>query len=40
MDQGGDDRAGEVKLSCRNVWKVYGATPDRFFNDRAGAVAD
>jgi glycine betaine/proline transport system ATP-binding protein len=40
MDQGGDDRAGEVKLSCRNVWKVYGATPDRFFTDRAGAVAN
>lgn len=22
---------GPVRLSCRNVWKVYGANPDRFF---------
>ncbi len=22
----------EVKLSCRNVWKVYGDQPDQFFN--------
>ena len=23
----------QIKLSCRNVWKVYGANPDRFFAD-------
>ena len=23
----------KVKLSCRNVWKVYGEQPDRFFKD-------
>lgn len=30
---------GPVKLSCRNVWKIYGAQPDQFFktaNDHAG----
>ena len=21
----------QVKLSCRNVWKVYGSEPDKFF---------
>ena len=26
----------EVKLSCRNVWKVYGAQPDRFFSGANG----
>ncbi len=36
----------EVKLSCRNVWKVYGAQPDQFFNvskvevDDPGKLAD
>jgi len=31
---------GEIKLSCRNVWKVYGDRPERFFNGGEGAVAD
>jgi glycine betaine/proline transport system ATP-binding protein len=30
----------EVKLSCRDVWKVYGAEPDRFFQARSGKVED
>ncbi|MEX2202324.1 MAG: betaine/proline/choline family ABC transporter ATP-binding protein [Dongiaceae bacterium] len=30
----------EVKLSCRDVWKVYGADPDSFFNARSGRVDD
>ena len=30
----------EVKLSCRNVWKVYGENPDRFFTNRNGNVGD
>lgn len=29
---------GEIKLSCRNVWKVYGNQPDQFFNNSNGAV--
>ncbi len=29
-----------VKLSCRNVWKVFGSNPDRFFNARNGHVSD
>ncbi len=29
LPDGGRD---EVKLSCRNVWKVYGDQPDQFFN--------
>ncbi|HWA44477.1 MAG TPA: betaine/proline/choline family ABC transporter ATP-binding protein [Hypericibacter adhaerens] len=32
--------AREVKLSCRNLWKVYGANADSFFPDREGKVAD
>ncbi len=32
--------AGQVKLSCRHVWKVYGAEPDRFFENRQGNVPD
>ena len=31
---------GEVKLSCRNVWKVYGAHPAQFFQSGSGAVAN
>ena len=30
----------DVKLSCRNVWKVYGARPEQFFNGTDGAVED
>ena len=29
-----------VKLSCRNVWKVYGDQPDRFFKSSQGKVTD
>jgi glycine betaine/proline transport system ATP-binding protein len=32
--------AREVKLSCRDVWKVYGANPDGFFQARSGKVGD
>ena len=28
----------EIKLSCRNVWKVYGAHPERFFESGSGFV--
>ncbi|MDG0984202.1 MAG: ATP-binding cassette domain-containing protein, partial [Planktomarina sp.] len=31
---------GEVKLSCRNVWKIYGAQPGRFFEDSLGHVTN
>ncbi|QBF33327.1 ABC transporter ATP-binding protein [Thalassococcus sp. S3] len=27
---------GDVKLSCRNVWKIYGAKPDSFFDSGKG----
>ena len=30
----------EIKLSCRNVWKVYGAQPDGFFENGNGLVED
>ncbi len=30
----------EIKLSCRNVWKVYGDDPERFFPDGEGAGSD
>ena len=30
----------DVKMSCRNVWKVYGAQPDQFFEGGQGDVAD
>ena len=29
-----------VKLSCRNVWKVYGSQPEQFFNSLNGSVDD
>jgi glycine betaine/proline transport system ATP-binding protein len=32
MDGAGDPR--QVKLSCRNVWKVYGPRPDYYFDSR------
>ena len=28
----------DVKLSCRNVWKIYGETPTQFFEAGNGAV--
>lgn len=30
----------EVKLSCRNVWKIYGVQPDQFFDGAQGKVAN
>ena len=29
-----------VKISCRNTWKVYGPSPEAYFSDHDGAVAD
>ena len=29
-----------VKISCRNLWKVYGDDPGQFFTDSNGDVAD
>ena len=31
---------GDLKLSCRNVWKVYGADPGGFFPNRNGKTDD
>ncbi|MFZ1813286.1 MAG: betaine/proline/choline family ABC transporter ATP-binding protein [Rhizobiaceae bacterium] len=31
---------GPVRLSCRNVWKIYGPEPGRFFGPAAGATRD
>ncbi|MDE0303386.1 MAG: ATP-binding cassette domain-containing protein [Albidovulum sp.] len=39
MNTESSDRA-KVKLSCRNVWKVYGAQPDRFFKDGGKQIRD
>ena len=36
----GDVVSDTVKLSCRNVWKVYGDRPQRFFTGRNSAVDD
>jgi glycine betaine/proline transport system ATP-binding protein len=35
-------RAGErqVKISCRNIWKVYGPNPETYFERGDGAVGD
>jgi glycine betaine/proline transport system ATP-binding protein len=33
-------QGGEVKLSCRKLWKVYGDRPDGFFDSGRGAVGD
>ena len=27
-----------VKLSCRNIWKIYGPDPDQFFANRNGKI--
>ncbi len=43
MTENGDASApgdGRVKLSCRNVWKIYGNDPDQFFRNGSGAVDD
>lgn len=31
---------GPVKISCRNVWKVYGKDPAQFFSGSQGAASD
>ena len=31
---------GEVKLSCRHVWKVFGADPGQFFTSQGRATED
>jgi len=36
----GGGATGDVKISCRNVWKVYGPEPDRFFKNAQGVLAD
>ena len=35
-----DGPAGDVQLTCRHVWKVYGPHAESFFADGDGAVAD
>ena len=30
-----DELSKEIKLSCRNLWKVYGDNPDYFFSNSA-----
>ena len=30
----------DIKLTCRNVWKVYGSAPEQFFDNGAGVVDD
>lgn len=35
-----NSETGEVKLSCRNVWKIYGAEPEQFFSSQSGALGD
>lgn len=34
------NRIGDVKLSCRNVWKIYGENPAQYFDGRNGVVSD
>ena len=29
---------GDIKISCRNIWKIYGREPDSFFTARNGEV--
>ena len=36
----GATTAREVKISCRNIWKVYGPECDSYFDDRNGVVDD
>jgi len=33
-------RQRDVKISCRNVWKVYGQDPSQFFQSSSGQVED
>lgn len=30
----------DIKISCRNVWKVYGENPSQFFDNKNGEVGD
>ena len=30
----------KIKLSCQNIWKIYGDDPNQFFNNKSGLVAD
>lgn len=32
--------SSQIKISCNNIWKVYGENPHRFFEGRDGAVTD
>jgi len=38
VNEGG--ATGEIKLSCRNLWKLYGRDPAGFFNGSDGAIAN
>ncbi len=38
MISNGSDR--DIKISCRNIWKVYGHRPESFFDNGKGQVAD
>jgi len=33
-------RTSDVKISCRNVWKVYGGQPEQYFNSGNGKLDD
>ncbi|MGB0410835.1 MAG: quaternary amine ABC transporter ATP-binding protein [Pikeienuella sp.] len=35
-----ESQIGDVKLSCRNVWKIYGQNPAQYFDGRNGVVAE
>jgi len=35
-----DQTSSTVKLSCRNIWKVYGENPGQFFTDRQSYIND
>ena len=39
-ETGTADAGNDVKLRCRNVWKVYGSDPGQFFSAGKGAVDD
>jgi glycine betaine/proline transport system ATP-binding protein len=36
----GEGSERQVKISCRNIWKVYGSDPQSFFEGGNGAVSD
>ena len=38
MQGNGKAEQTDVKLSCRNIWKVYGQSPDQFFKAKNGLV--